>query len=290
MTEIRKGELLILGSAITWGFFPVFAVLSYRTLPPLFSLVCSLFVAAIIFAISVTVRKEWGELKNKEAWKHLFWVLVCNSVGYHALYYIALKFTTPGNASLVALTEVLMAFLLFHVWHKEEITKIHVLGVLLMLSGAVTILSQNFHGFVWGDWLIVLAATLSPYGNRHQQKVRKLISSHTLLFVRSAFSIPFIVLIALLLGESLQRTDLFNSLWSIVFVGVVSMVISKILWIEGIHRIPVTKSNTIASLGAGFTILFAWLFLSQVPTARQLVALPLLVVGLFFITKNKIGE
>ena len=286
MTKERKGELFILGSAITWGFFPVFAVISYKSLPPLYSLAVSSVVAAGFFALSLTFRKEWSQLKIKNAWWHLLWIIVCNSVGYHALFYLALRFTSPGNAVLIALTEVLFAFLLFQGWHKEEMTRAHVFGAALILLGASIILSQNFHGFVWGDWLVVLAAVIAPFGNFHQKKVRSIISSHALLFARSAFSVPFVLLIALMLGEKFQFSDLVLSWKSVVFIGIVSLALSKIFWVEGIHRINVTKSNTIGSLGAAFTILFSWLILSQVPTLRQLLALPVLLVGLYFITKN----
>ena len=50
-----------------------------------------------------------------------------------------------------------------------------------------------------------------------------------------------------------------SSLLFLVINGVLLLGVSKILWIEGIHRINVTKANALNSLGPLLTLLFAWL-------------------------------
>ena len=74
-----------------------------------------------------------------------------------------------------------------------------------MLIGAVIILfpksGLSFHA---GDWIILVASAFPPLGNYFQQKLRKEVSSETILFVRSCLSFPFFFLLAYLLRENLH--------------------------------------------------------------------------------------
>src|SRR5882672_12590653 len=102
----RQGEFFILGSVTLWGLFPVITVLSYHTLSPLISLsVISIF-AALVFAAIVTKKKNWHEVGNLNALKNVLATSLLTGIIYYLLIFFGLQFTTPGNASIVALTEI----------------------------------------------------------------------------------------------------------------------------------------------------------------------------------------
>jgi drug/metabolite transporter (DMT)-like permease len=66
--------------------------------------------------------------------------------------------------------------------------------------------------------------------------------------------------------------------------GIVVFGISKIFWVEAIHRMSVTKALAISSLNPIFTVLFAWFLMNQTPTIFQLAALPFLIVSVWILT------
>ena len=287
MTEERKGEAFILTGALFWSFFPIVTVISLSTLKPLVSLGWSSLLAAVFFGVIIAVRGKWKEVTNRTALKYIVGIVILLGVCFYGLYFWGLKYTNPGNASLIAQTEIFFTFLFFNVWRKKYISAKHIWGALLMIGGAVIVLLPNFHTFNPGDMLIVAAMAFAPLGNHFQQKAREEVSSETMMFVRSALATPVVFLLARLLGETVSLADLKSSWVAVAINGFVLFGASKILWIEGIHRISVTKAIAMSGLGPLLTLLFSWLILGYAPTLFQMSALLPMFFGLLFLTSRK---
>ena len=60
--------------------------------------------------------------------------------------------------------------------------------------------------------------------------------------------------------------------------------LSKIFWVEAIHRMSVTRALAIASLSPIFTVLFVWFIMKDAPTLVQLISLPFLIVSVWLLT------
>ena len=155
-----------------------------------------------------------------------------------------------------------------------------------MVAGALIVLVRDFSGINTGD-LFILAATLcAPIGNLFQQKAREVASGETIMFLRSALSVPFIFLLAFVFNERTSFGDVGIALPFLLINGIVVLGFSRILWIEAIHRIPVTKAQALASIAPLFTLLFAWLLLHQVPNVWQLSAVVPLILGTLLLTDH----
>ncbi len=68
--------------------------------------------------------------------------------------------------------------------------------------------------------------------------------------------------------------------------GVLIFGVSKILWLEGISRISVTKALALGSLAPLFTLFIAWIVLKQAPTAWQIASLAPFFLGVLLLTNN----
>jgi drug/metabolite transporter (DMT)-like permease len=108
-----------------------------------------------------------------------------------------------------------------------------------------------------------------------------------ILLVRSAISTPIVLISACLLKERFLITDLKSSAVLILINGLLLLGFSKILWVEGIHRISVTKSNALASIAPPLTLLFAWLILHNIPTLFQLLSIVPILFGMALLSMNK---
>lgn len=287
LSETKKGELAIFISAILWGLFPVITVLSYHSLSPIISLGFSTLFAAAFFAVMLTAKKSWHELLSLQTWKYLLYITLFIGLGYYGLYYYGLKFTTPGNGSLIALLETFFSFLLFNVWRKENFSIEYIAGALLTLVGAAIILFPQHLLFNKGTLLIVLAVILAPFGNLYQQKLRKQISSEAIMFGRNLMTAPIIFLLAKFFAQSFSWQDVSISLYPLLINGILIFGISKILWLESIHRISVTKAISIENISPLFTLLFAYLILRQHPTVWQIVAFVPLCCGVILLVNHK---
>lgn len=284
MPEERKGELYIFLQVFLWGLFPVVTVATYAGLSPLSSLGWSLVCTAVFFLGLVAYRNLWSELKNPALWRYTLFIAFFLGTLYYGLFFIGLAHTTPGNAALIAQFEVLTSFLFFNIARREHISREHIAGSVLMLIGACVVLVPNISTPNLGDLLILASTFAPPLGNLYQRKARAIASSETIMLLRSSLTIPIAFLGAVLLGGLPPFSSVWSSLPFLAVNGIILLGVSKIFWIEGIHRISVTKANALSSFGPLVTLLLAWLFLEQAPTVWQLSSIIPLIVGTFLLT------
>jgi drug/metabolite transporter (DMT)-like permease len=286
LTHERKGDFFILTEAILWGLLPVFAILSFASLSPLVSLGWSTFFAIIFFGGLLAVKKRWHEIAKKESLKDILYASIILGIAYHLFYFFGLKFSSAGNVSLIALTEIFFSFLFFQLWRKDHLPLSHIFGALLMLLGAGIVLSPNFTKFHWGDIFILIACFIAPFGNFFQKRARKNVSSETILFIRSLISAPLILILASAFGENIFAVNFSKSLLLLLVNGFLMFGLAKALWIEGIHRISVTKANALSAVTPLLTLSFAWIILHNTPTTFQLLAFVPMFFGVVLLSKN----
>lgn len=288
LTKERQGEVIIIAEALLWSLFPVITILSLTNLSPIVSFGWSTLFATLFFAIMLTIKGKWREIKNREAIKDILLVTFFIGILFYLFYFLGLSYTSAGNASLIALTEVFFSFLLFHVWRKDYISPNHIIGAILILAGAMIILYPNFSEFHLGDLLILAGAFVAPFGNFFQQRARTKVGSESILFIRSFISVIVIFFIAYLSNLNFLPTTNSEKTFIILIInGFFLLGLSKILWIEGIHKISVTKAIALNGITPLLTLLFAWLLLDNIPTHFQLLSFVPMFLGVIFLSKNK---
>ncbi|MBI5734106.1 MAG: DMT family transporter [Candidatus Kerfeldbacteria bacterium] len=285
----KQGEVYIISSAILWGFFPIITILSYKSLTPLVSLAVSTFISSIFFGVLVWYRGSIYQIKDRQAMFDTLIMTLILGVGYYGLYFLALQYTSAGNASMIALTETLFSYLFFNVWRKEEIINQHIIGAVLMIVSAVLVLSSNFQQFKYGDILVLLASVITPAGNYYQRRARQRASSEVIWLIRSLIATPILLLAAYIAGERINLHSLEVSWLVLLINGLVIMGISKIFWLESIHRINIAKANALSVIAVVVTLLSAWLILNQTPTIWQVMALVPMIGGVILLGFSKKG-
>ena len=286
MTKEHKGELFIFSGALAWSIFPVITVLTFKSLPSLISLALGTFIAALAFLAIVIYRKKLHELNNLLLWKYTLGIVIFIGVIFYILIFYGLTKTSAGNASIIGLFEVYTSYILFHIIRKDPFSLESKIGSALMILGAIIVLAPNFQEFNQGDLFILLATFFPPLGNLFQQKAAQIASAESILFLRSIISAPIILMIAYGFKQTLQIGQVQDSLIFLLLNGIFLLGLSKILWIEGIARISVTKSNALSSIAPLFTLLFAWLILSETPSLWQITSLIPFFLGTLLLTDN----
>lgn len=286
ISDQRQGEIFIILNVLLWGVFPIFIQLSYSNVSPFISLSVSSFFAAIFFAIILTIRQKWHELFNKKALLYTLYSTFFIEIIFYLLYFFSLKYSSAGNISILAMSEAFFSFLLFHVWHKEYIPKEHIYGAILVLLGAVIILIPSATIFHIGDLFIIIGTAIVPFGNFFVQKARKLVCTESIMFLRVIIGSFVIFMLSIPFNATSPLPQIISSLPFLIINGVLTLGLSTIMWIEGIHRIPVTKANGIGALGPLITLLVAWAVFKTSPTPWQLVSILPMFLGIILIGKK----
>ena len=284
MTEGQKGNAFIIFGGLIWSLFPVVTVLGLKGMSSMTSLFWAILFSVFFFFAVLAFRKRWSELKNLQAWKYCLGIAIFNGVLYYGLYFYGLTKTVSANGAIVALFEVVTSYIYFQIIHQEKIPKKQLWGIILAACGALLIFIPKFGHFYKGDLFILAATFFAPFGNKYSQQARKLVSSEALMFMRNLLTVPFLFLLLMLIGVSSFSLPLGNAFWWLLLNGVLVLGLSKIFWMEGIHRMTVTRALAIGSLSPIFTIFFAWLLIGNSPSLSQLFALPILVAGVFLLT------
>lgn len=289
-SDSAKGTLLIFLETLLWSLFPVFSILSFSSVPPLFSAGITILISSLFFALLLTIKRKWHEVTIRAAWGDIVLSTLFIGIMFYGLVYIGMEHTTAGNTSIMSLMEIFFSFLILGVILKhEEISLPHALGSLCMVAGTLLILMPKASGWHSGDLIVVAATAFAPIGNRYSQRARRRVSAETILFFRSVISGSFLLLLACFLEQS-SLSRILSSGWYLLANGLLLMGLSKILWIEGINLIPITKAISLETLAPFLTLLFAFLFLREDVELVQIAGLVPMVVGVSLLTRKPLQQ
>ncbi|MDG4812172.1 DMT family transporter [Hydrogenovibrio sp. 3SP14C1] len=282
-----KGETYTLLLSIIEAHFPIFAFFTVAALGALHAYFYSLVVAAVFLVFWFVIRGRFVELKRTAAYKNLALTsLFITSL--FSLIFLALQTTSPSHVAIILFLQVLFSYLFLGRKPGEVLDKNHLIGVVLMTFGAIIILFPNKFTLNLGDGLALLAAIIAPFANLYQKRARSFVSSETILMVRTLIALPFIYLLAFYF-ESTPSWQMIQTQWLwILLTGGLVFFISKMLWVEALHLLPITKVNALYAFSPLLTILLAYWYLDDVPTWAQILGGVPIVLGSYFITQKQL--
>ncbi len=149
----------------------------------------------------------------------------------------------------------------------------------MMNLGAVTIVYKG--GFIpnKGDVFILLAAMVAPFANKYQKLAREEVGAEYLLLFRTAFAAPTLFLLGFAISEPPNFLEIEEVFWMLFLNGFVLFGISKIFWVEAIHRISITKATSMTALGPVYTMFWAYLILGDAIGINQILGAVLVIIG-----------
>ena len=211
MTKEREGELLMLGLTVLESWFPILSIVAMSYVGALHTYMYSLAIAFFFYIAIMYKRDRFKELKNRAAYKDLllttFWITFI-----FTLIFIGMRYTTAGNMAVIVFLQVLFSYLYFNVFGKEKMETIHLMGVVIMGTGALIILFPENFEFNKGDWLILASAAAAPIVNLYQKRARAYCSAETILGFRTVVGLPFVALLAYLLEPSVSYDNFMSAL------------------------------------------------------------------------------
>ena len=284
-SQQRKGEAYALGLSVIEAWFPIFAAFSATALGGLFAYFYSLVIAVVFMVVWWVIKGKTAEVKNRKSYKDLaltsFYI-----TSLFGLIFVALQYTTATNVAVVLFLQILFGFLFLARQKGESLTLKQSFAALLMTIGAVVILMPGEFSLNVGDFLVLLAAMIGPIANVYQKRARALVSSETVLLVRSLIALPFIYLFAVLFERQPEFVEVIEHWHWLFLTGVLVFFISKIMWIEAIYLLPINKVNALLAFSPLMTMIFAYYMLNEVPNTYQLIGILPVLVGGYLITRK----
>lgn len=284
MQEERKGEIYMLLLSVLESWFPIFSLFSIALVGAMFSFALSVSIATIIFVSLVIYQKKLPELFQKNARKDLLLTTFFINLLF-LLAFTGLQYTTAGNMAVIIFMQLFFAYLYFNVFGDHKLSTTHTLGAVIMGVGALTVLIPDDLSLNRGDLIIFVAAALAPFANLYQKRARTYVSSEAILAFRNVVALPILFAIAFISEPIPSQEKLLESAPYILAIGFLVLGLSKVLYIEALHRISITKVSAMLALIPLFTLIFAYYTLNETPDLRQILGIIPILIGGYLITK-----
>lgn len=280
----RLGETYLFIEMAIFSLFPLIINAGTKIMPPLFFAGVSLLTAAVFFFVYLAFTGQLKQLQNKAILKlSTIITLLVVVIPYFAIF-TGTKLTSGINTAIFLQTEILFALVLCKFWLKEKISRFQMVGSISIFIGALFVLYSGHFGLNMGDLLIILGTSIYPLGNVYSKKALEIASPMLILFIRSLFGGIILIALSLLFEKQTPFSLPLKTLELIIINGLGMMFISKILWYEGLKRLSLTKATAITMSYPIFTLIFAAIFLKEIPTLYQLVGLTIIMFGVYLTT------
>ena len=97
-------------------------------------------------------------------------------------------------------------------------------------------------------------------------------------------ALPIIAFFAWLVEPEVSYQNISDAFVFVFLIGFFILGLSKIFWMEALYRISITKISAMIALVPMLTLLFAYLYLGEVPEFRQVFGIIPVLVGRYLLT------
>ncbi|MBT8316618.1 MAG: DMT family transporter [Lutibacter sp.] len=288
------GYLFALGATAIWSGNFIIARDLNETIPPI-SLAFFRWTVAIIALFPFAIKKlitDWYILK-----KNILYLSIVSFLGvtiFNTLIYIASHTTTAINLSLISITFPVFIVILSRIFFKEKITSNKVIGILLVISGVLLLITNGELSkllqlsFAIGDiWMLLAAIIFALYSILLRKKPAELSISS---FQLSTFMLGLIFMLPFFICETLNTPPvLFESktVLSILYIGIFASLTAYILWNKAIEKVGATNAGMVYYTLPLFSGFLAYLFLGEAIGINHVFSLLLILSGILIATLKK---
>jgi drug/metabolite transporter (DMT)-like permease len=228
-------------------------------------------------------------------WKYLFWVTLTGIVLFNTFIYIAGHYTPAINLALIGTTSSpVFVILISAIFLKEKISPLRIVGLILCISGILTLLSKGSidtllgFRFTPGDYFILCSAFVFAIYNILVRRKPATISALTFLFTifigGTIILMPFSIIEMRFSAPIIWNNQLIGS---ILYLGIGASVIAFLCWNAAIARIGSVRTALFGNLIPIISTLEAVWLLDEEITWVHLVSGVLVIAGLVIANTKK---
>lgn len=280
-------DIFMLLAVMCWAInFPLIKI-ALREFSPMGFNGIRLFLASLILIIVLFISGERFSLAKSDILK-IFVLAIIGNTAFQLLFIHGLNWTTASNTSVImAMTPVFVALL--SVLLKQE--KIHWagwLGIVISFIGFYFIITKHvgtFH-FSWeelrGDLMILIGnlfwAIYTVFSKPFLEKISPLKWTSITLAVGTVFYLPFAALDIV----RIQWSEISFQAWAaLIYSGLFAIAICYVIWYASVRRVGNSKTAIYGYLSPIFTILFAYLLISERITLLQIGGALIIFAGVY---------
>lgn len=260
---------------------------------PIVSSVNPLLLSCLVYlisglAITPVVKRVKCSVRKKD-----YLLLLITSISGAAIapvmFFLGLKLTTAIDSSLLSNGEIIFSILLALTAFGEKLNRIGYIAMALVLIGVIIVTTNlQFDSSLLkintGNLLIIGATLFWGLDNNISRMLSHKIEITKIIQLKSFIGGIILLALSILLGISLTINLI--EMPYILFLGIVGFAASLYFFLQGLRKIGTVNTMLILSLSSVFGILLAALFLHEHITIFQIIAVGIMLSGIYLINRN----
>ena len=283
-------SLLVYGSIILaiifWSFSFVWTKVVYLVYNPITTVFLRLLISSIILFIIGKGFKKLDTIKKEDrlgilalAFFEPFLYFLGESFG--------LKYVSSTIGAVIVSTIPLFAPVAAYYFHKEQLSKMNILGILISIIGvAIIIFNKSFSLIVSPIGLACMFAAVGAAVG-YSVVLKKLAAKYnptTLITYQNSLGLLYFLPLFLIFDwqhfiQAIPTQEVINSL---VLLAVFGSTLAFIFFTYGLSYLGITKSNIFINAIPVFTAIFAYFVIDEVITIQKIIGMLIVISGIFF--------
>jgi len=291
---------LIIGNSVNIGYISailaavLFGSISTIAKPALLNVNALLLSSAVYLLAGLTAtplkkKARISEIKRKE-WLLILAMSISGAVIAPLLYFTGLTQSKASDTSVLSNAEIVFTVLLAILLFREKLKPIGYLAIALVLVGVIIITTNlEFSTFIFdikseGNFLILTAMAFWGLDNNVSKIASQRIDAARLVQLKSAIGGSCLLVIVLLVRVPINITV--SEVPNIILLGVAGFGGSLYFFMNSLKRIGTVRTILIYSTSVIFGLFFASLFLHESIGVYQIIAIIMMLSGIFLIERN----
>lgn len=199
------------------------------------------------------------------------------------IFFVGLKLGTAADTALLANGETVFSILFALVIFKERLRPIGYIAVTLILSGVFLVTTNlDFNSSVFklniANVFVIAATVIWGFDNNICKIIVRQIDVSKLIQLKALIGGSILLGMVVILGIPFNIQ--IEQLLPVILLGVFGFAISLYLYLHSIKKIGVVKASSLLSLSAVFGLVFAIIFLHELISVNQIVAISIMIFGI----------
>ncbi|SHO47606.1 conserved membrane hypothetical protein [Nitrosotalea sinensis] len=273
-------------SAVFFGSVPIIA-------KPIISNVNILLLSSIAYLASALmftpIAKTRGTITRND-YAILATISICGAAVAPYMYFQGLSQSSAADTSLLSNVETMFTILLALIFFKDRLGKIGAISVTLVLTGVVIIttnlqFSSSLLHLNAGHFLILGSMGLWAVDNNLSRIISTRMDTGRLVQIKSL--VGGLILLSTVFFFQIPLAIKFEQIPYIITLSVVGFGGSLYFFLQSLKRVGTIKTTMLFSMASVFGLVFSSVFLHEQISLYQTVAITIMLVGIYMISKKE---
>ena len=245
--------------------------------------------SALCFRIYFGKSGEWKNLFRKDVWPKALGMGTFGTALPMTMFMIALKYTTPVNASIANQVEMIYSLILAAILLKERPTLKQIGGAILILMGVILIMIEGGTSIqAKGDLMVIGYVWMYQVSHIFAKKLPKDLAPQTISAARVFYALPALAVLVLcwpLLDGPVVFDATAPALWIILVISaIVNYFFGNSFWYQAIRNMDLSKATAIILSYPVGTYILSVAFGQDKVTLPKIMGMVLAVGGAYIVT------